>query len=56
MAKDERLESLIKYLKKASKELEQKSEKYKDDYTRRFLSGESIAYELCAKWISEILE
>lgn len=55
MAKEEKLKFLIKQLKKASKEAEQTAKRRNNSYTRGLYGGQSIAFELCARWIEEII-
>lgn len=58
MSKDYRKEikELIHYLNKQAKESKKKDMRSNPDFTRGLEMGYAGAYELCAKWLHEILE
>lgn len=50
------LESLSEFIKVQSSVTLKQANKNNDDFTRGLLTGYSDTYNLCAKWIDELLE
>ena len=56
MTKNEQVKNLVKFLETSAKEHTAEANEQTNNYLRGFARGYADAYELCAKWINEILE
>lgn len=52
---DREIKNLVIFLEKRAKENRQSAEKTESDYMKGIEQGTACAYELCAKWLKEIL-
>lgn len=56
MTKNERMKNLAKLIEQFAKEHSTESKKRKSNFLQGYTQGQADTYELCAKWINEILE